>query len=109
MEGEADLAGLAVGRVAEPGQGLVDAVVGLADAVDVAGLLAVSDLAAIGDYLSERNPAAATSVERRIRAVVDLVARFPASGPFFKSEPTSGSFRSATILIEFSTRLWVAN
>src|SRR5262245_30105964 len=46
VEGEAELAGLAVRRVAQAGEGLVDAVVGLADAVDVAGLLAVGDLAA---------------------------------------------------------------
>lgn len=44
----------------------------------------VGDLAEIGDYLAERNPAAAASVERRIRAVVDLVARFPASGPILE-------------------------
>ena len=41
---------------------------------------AVTDLAPVGDYLSERNPAAAVSVERRIRAVVERIALFPASG-----------------------------
>jgi plasmid stabilization system protein ParE len=44
-------------------------------------------LVAIGGYLSERNPPAAASVERRIRAVVDLVARFPASGPILEQRP----------------------
>src|SRR6476620_12467630 len=51
VEGEAELALLAVGRVAQAGDGLVDAVVGLADPVDVARLLAGGDLAAelLGD------------------------------------------------------------
>ncbi len=41
---------------------------------------AVRDLAEIGDYISERNPSAATAIAQRIRTIVELVARFPASG-----------------------------
>jgi plasmid stabilization system protein ParE len=41
---------------------------------------AVTDLAEIGDYLAERNPRAATAVEQRIRTIVELITRFPASG-----------------------------
>ena len=48
---------------------------------------AVSDLTEIGDYLSERNPCGAERVEQRIRAVVDLIADFPASGTTVMSRP----------------------
>lgn len=41
---------------------------------------AVTDLAEIGDYLAERNPRTAAAVEQRIRTIVELIARFPASG-----------------------------
>src|SRR3954447_4706799 len=51
VEGEAELARLAVGGVAQAGDGLLGGVVGLPDAVDVAGLLASGDLTAelLGD------------------------------------------------------------
>jgi toxin ParE1/3/4 len=48
---------------------------------------AVTDLADIGDYLSEQNPAAATAVERRIRTIVELIAHFPASGRTLEERP----------------------
>ena len=41
---------------------------------------AVTDLAKIGYYLAEQNPAAAAAVEQRIRIIVELAALFPASG-----------------------------
>jgi len=70
---------------------------------------AVSDLAAIGDCLAERNPAAAASVERRIRAVVDLIAQFPASGPILEERTDVRVIPLATTPTEFSIRYWLGN
>jgi plasmid stabilization system protein ParE len=41
---------------------------------------AVSDLAAIADYLTERSLQGALAVERRIREVIDRLAEFPGMG-----------------------------
>jgi toxin ParE1/3/4 len=48
---------------------------------------AVTDLANIGDYISQQNPGAATAVERRIRTIVELIAHFPASGRTLEERP----------------------
>jgi toxin ParE1/3/4 len=49
---------------------------------------AVTDLAEIGSYLAERSPPAAVRVERRIRALVDLIAYFPAIGRTLADRPS---------------------
>ena len=49
---------------------------------------AVTDLAEIGDYLTERSPAAAAAVEQRIRIIVELAALFPASGRVLEGRAT---------------------
>jgi toxin ParE1/3/4 len=41
---------------------------------------ALADLAAIADYIPERNPAAAVKVETAIRSTIDLLASFPELG-----------------------------
>ncbi|MGV1014953.1 MAG: type II toxin-antitoxin system RelE/ParE family toxin [Methyloceanibacter sp.] len=41
---------------------------------------AAVDLAEIGDYIAQHNPHAAVAVERRIRTIVELIARFPLTG-----------------------------
>jgi len=41
---------------------------------------AVHQLAAIGEFIAERNPAAAKQIERRLRAAVTALARFPMMG-----------------------------
>jgi plasmid stabilization system protein ParE len=48
---------------------------------------AVGDLIEIGDYLSERSPAGARSVEAKIRATVQLLADFPDSGRSLEQRP----------------------
>ena len=51
------------------------------------GPKAVTELANIGDYISQQNPGAATAVERRIRTIVELIAHFPASGRTLEERP----------------------
>lgn len=41
---------------------------------------AAADLAGIGDYIRERNPAAAINVETAIRSTIGLLADFPKLG-----------------------------
>jgi plasmid stabilization system protein ParE len=41
---------------------------------------AVGDIAAIGNYLTERNPIASRAVGEKIRATVELLRQFPAIG-----------------------------
>lgn len=41
---------------------------------------AIRDLAGIADYLVERSPRGAQSVDHRIRKTVDLIAAYPGSG-----------------------------
>ena len=41
---------------------------------------AISDLIAIADYIRERNPKAAASVEKRIRSSISQLELFPFSG-----------------------------
>jgi plasmid stabilization system protein ParE len=49
---------------------------------------AARDLANVGEFLSERSPSGAVAVEHRIRTVVDLIARFPASGRRLEQRPS---------------------
>lgn len=48
---------------------------------------AVSDLAVIADYLTERGPQGAMAVERRIREVVERLAEFPGMGRELAQRP----------------------
>jgi plasmid stabilization system protein ParE len=48
---------------------------------------AVSDLAAIADYLTERSLQGALAVERRIREVIDRLAEFPGMGRELTQRP----------------------
>jgi toxin ParE1/3/4 len=41
---------------------------------------AVQQLIAIGEYIADRNPAAARKIERRLRAAVEALVRFPLMG-----------------------------
>ena len=43
-------------------------------------LPALSDLASILDYIADRSPQGATRVQTRIRAVTDLLLRYPRAG-----------------------------
>ena len=43
-------------------------------------LRALADLAAIADYIHERNPSAAVEIELCIRSAVDLLIAFPRMG-----------------------------
>jgi plasmid stabilization system protein ParE len=49
---------------------------------------AARDLAEIGNYLSERSSSGAAAVEHRVRTVIDLIARFPASGRRLEQRPS---------------------
>jgi toxin ParE1/3/4 len=48
---------------------------------------AIIDLAGIADYLAERNPAGAISVESSIRKTVDLIGIFPRAGRVLEQRP----------------------
>lgn len=49
---------------------------------------AVRDLAGIADYLVERSPRGAQSVDHGIRKTVDLIAAFPGGGRALEQRPT---------------------
>lgn len=48
---------------------------------------ALSDLAAISDYLMQRSPAGARKVERAIRDSVSLIEQFPLGGRTLRRHP----------------------
>jgi toxin ParE1/3/4 len=48
---------------------------------------ATSDIAHIAEYLVERSPSGARSVDRSIRKTVDLIAAFPGSGRTLEQRP----------------------
>jgi toxin ParE1/3/4 len=49
---------------------------------------AVDDLAAIADYIAERNPSAALTVEAKIRATIQLLSEHPKVGRALEQCPT---------------------
>ena len=49
---------------------------------------ATSDIAHIAEYLVERSPSGARSVDGSIRKTVDLIAAFPGSGRTLEQRPT---------------------
>jgi toxin ParE1/3/4 len=53
-------------------------------------LPALADLAAILDYVADRSPQGAAHIHSRIRAVTDLLVRYPLAGAVTE-DPTFGA------------------
>jgi len=66
-------------------------------------LPALADLASILDYIADRSPRGAARIHTRIRAVTDLLLRYPLAGAV-TDDPPFGASRRRLIRISSSTR-----